>query len=275
MPAKMQVMLTVPVTLGPRTAMKSLMRGKITKAEYMKRIQKDNKALFGALLETRKEKTAREKRERKQRAATLPEKTSASTDTEAYYALRSRNRQFIRHRALDVRPSFTQRILVVDDQRRIIEAKEMEKKTRVPPAAVECEAKAQSRVPEAEVKPASKYSLVAPAAEVKPASKYSPLPPPILINQMLTFPYFDAGKVEEDMQSSEANRIISISPNEDKSKLHIPSVTRILNKTMSEVSRLNLELWKQRMITELGIDGFEKYSKGIETDDHLIADEFI
>lgn len=46
-------------------------------------------------------------------------------------------------------------------------------------------------------------------------------------------------------------------------KLDIPSVTKILNVTMSTQSKIALEKWKQKMIEKLGEDGFNKYSRGI------------
>lgn len=42
----------------------------------------------------------------------------------------------------------------------------------------------------------------------------------------------------------------------------IPSVTNILNTTMSEKSKAALENWKKSMIEKLGEDGFNKYSRG-------------
>lgn len=41
-----------------------------------------------------------------------------------------------------------------------------------------------------------------------------------------------------------------------------PSVSRILEKTMPEESAKRLQLWKQRMIKELGEEGFKKYHEG-------------
>jgi len=45
-------------------------------------------------------------------------------------------------------------------------------------------------------------------------------------------------------------------------KRDIPSVTNILNTTMSEKSKAALENWKKSMIEKLGEDGFNKYSRG-------------
>lgn len=51
--------------------------------------------------------------------------------------------------------------------------------------------------------------------------------------------------------------IVNATPKRD-----LPSVTNILNVSMSEKSRAALENWKISMIEKLGIDGFNKYSKG-------------
>lgn len=45
-------------------------------------------------------------------------------------------------------------------------------------------------------------------------------------------------------------------------KLDLPSVTKILNITMSAKSKTVLENWKKGMIENLGEDGFNKYTKG-------------
>lgn len=42
-----------------------------------------------------------------------------------------------------------------------------------------------------------------------------------------------------------------------------PSVTRILNETMSESAKIRLEEWKKQMTLKLGIEGFQKYTQGL------------
>lgn len=56
--------------------------------------------------------------------------------------------------------------------------------------------------------------------------------------------------------------IISISRTEREECLAYPSVTRILNATMSDKAKKMLELWIARMIKELGQEGFDKYKSG-------------
>ncbi|XP_052106893.1 mitochondrial genome maintenance exonuclease 1-like [Mytilus californianus] len=41
----------------------------------------------------------------------------------------------------------------------------------------------------------------------------------------------------------------------------IPSVTRIISETMSDLSRFYLERWKKKMISELGAEGFKKHQE--------------
>ncbi|RWS25647.1 hypothetical protein B4U80_10018, partial [Leptotrombidium deliense] len=43
--------------------------------------------------------------------------------------------------------------------------------------------------------------------------------------------------------------------------LKIPSVTQVLNDTMSAADRQKLEIWKRKMIEELGVEGFENLQK--------------
>lgn len=57
--------------------------------------------------------------------------------------------------------------------------------------------------------------------------------------------------------SSNSNRPMKIALQKNK----IPSVTRILQQTMSPQQAFYLERWKQKMILELGKDGFEEYTK--------------
>lgn len=42
-----------------------------------------------------------------------------------------------------------------------------------------------------------------------------------------------------------------------------PSVTKILNSTMSEDAKAMLDRWKKRMIAQMGEEGFEIYKQGI------------
>lgn len=62
------------------------------------------------------------------------------------------------------------------------------------------------------------------------------------------------GKLNAEMPSE---IIIQETPKRD-----LPSVTNILNATMSAKSKAALENWKNSMIEKLGEAGFSKYSRG-------------
>ncbi|MCI4376669.1 hypothetical protein PGIGA_G00191010 [Pangasianodon gigas] len=50
----------------------------------------------------------------------------------------------------------------------------------------------------------------------------------------------------------------------------IPSVTKILQKTMSAQQAFYLERWKKRKIAELGVEGFKEYSNNLFTQGKLL-----
>lgn len=55
----------------------------------------------------------------------------------------------------------------------------------------------------------------------------------------------------------------------DSNKTSIPSVTRILQKTMPPDQAFYLERWKRRMIAELGEEGFREYS--LSKNNHFLS----
>ena len=64
--------------------------------------------------------------------------------------------------------------------------------------------------------------------------------------------------VDSSLAENSSNRILRIpfSRQEDR---NYPSVSRILRETMSAENRRVLDLWEQRMLLELGEDGFNRY----------------
>lgn len=59
------------------------------------------------------------------------------------------------------------------------------------------------------------------------------------------------------------DKILQIKQHRNDFTQQYPSVTLILNKTMTEDSRTALEKWKQERIAELGQEEFERFYQGM------------
>ncbi|KAJ8248619.1 hypothetical protein GJAV_G00243950 [Gymnothorax javanicus] len=99
--------------------------------------------------------------------------------------------------------------------------------------------------------------LYGPIIKSKPAAKRSPKIP---------FPLVNRSKISEqtDLSSENLSRIPArFALQRGLGKNTVPSVTRILQQTMSPEQAFYLERWKRRMIAQLGEDGFNEYTLNI------------
>ncbi|XP_029963080.1 mitochondrial genome maintenance exonuclease 1 [Salarias fasciatus] len=69
----------------------------------------------------------------------------------------------------------------------------------------------------------------------------------------------DAGEPED----AESGPPVRIGINRGQGRSSVPSVTRILQQTLSQEQIFYLERWKRRMIAELGEEGFREYSQNL------------
>lgn len=81
----------------------------------------------------------------------------------------------------------------------------------------------------------------------------------ISLNDILNFPISSSSKDDTDNWNS--NEILKLTP-QNSSDYSLPGVTRVLNETMSDQAKLMLARWKEKMIKELGEDGFNRYHQG-------------
>lgn len=80
-----------------------------------------------------------------------------------------------------------------------------------------------------------------------------------LVKNMLSFPLFktNCDNNMSDLIKEEKDMFGVVD------SVQFPSVTKILNETMTAAGKARLEEWKKKMTEELGEEGFQKYSQGL------------
>jgi hypothetical protein len=90
--------------------------------------------------------------------------------------------------------------------------------------------------------------------------------PDVIVRNIPSFPLMNESKNTEWMVQNESIFSVSASTEQvynKKDYLLYPSVSKILNATMSESSRAALKKWRQKMISELGEEGFLNHHRGM------------
>lgn len=90
-----------------------------------------------------------------------------------------------------------------------------------------------------------------PSGSVKPTT---PLLPDSVIHNITSFPMLNLNKIEPIESSTNINNEVL---------WKYPSVSKVLNATMSEGSRAALARWRSKLIEQLGEEGFNKYYRGM------------
>ncbi|XP_070833902.1 mitochondrial genome maintenance exonuclease 1 [Chaetodon trifascialis] len=76
------------------------------------------------------------------------------------------------------------------------------------------------------------------------------------------YPFLHSG-VAVEPEEPESGPPTQIVLNRGNGRSSVPSVTRVLQQTLSPEQKLFLERWKRRMIAELGEEGFKEYSQNL------------
>ncbi|XP_045451789.1 mitochondrial genome maintenance exonuclease 1-like [Melitaea cinxia] len=185
-------------------------------ADKIKQYNKENKELFGPLLETNKQKKSRLKKEAKNRPHQNNGETASNESTQKFIDVTS-------HNAAVSRSLHDNKLNSVIRSVKILEHN-MWQKTRT------C------------------YNLVAvlfngtPVRGIRTAA----------INNATSSSAAQPGYASED-------KILQIKQHQNDYTQQYPSVTLILNKTMTEESRKLLEKWKKERIEEMGLEEFNRF----------------
>ena len=210
-------------------------------------LKKEEKMLFGRLIETKREKVRRIKLENK---GVIPKVIPSIIHSELAWALESTSRLTV---------------LKIKKDELVSEREDNIVQTNIDKTITNCDMK----LPKSEESAISNCSIkvfpISPKLQniiPKTPKKKDPLLPKPIVNHLLDFPIFEKDKSVDDKWFNES-KILSVSPMDDKPCLKFPSVTKILTATMTEEAKAVLERWKMRMIEQLGLRGFEIYQAGI------------
>lgn len=257
---------------------------KSEKGEKMKKLRKEEKRLFGKLIETKRDKVKRVKLESQGKI----EKTAPSNvNSEFPWMMTSSNKLKI----IKVPPIFDEYSLdepqINSNGKKSTDDSEFSwtmatskrwtviKKPKTPVEHNLSPTNSKSNCDTQEVRnieenkeqcTLTRDTKIQDTSNVEPKASESknPLLPRPLVQHLLDFPIFEPHKSTAD-EWSDKSSIMSLSQMDNKPCLKYPSVTRILSATMSEEAKAILEKWKMRKIEELGPRGFELYQAGIYT----------
>jgi hypothetical protein len=245
--------------------------------EVIKKLNKENKLLFGELLETRPEKRKREARKGPAIASSAEQQSGLvqnQTSSEAWWYKQTLPASCVVR--LRRNPNADSEVKSSKSDRPREEALKMPQKQQ----NVNSFVKSQSEVNhyrsslsfkngENETSSDSIGDLyTSHVTNVETTCKKVPVLqlPDVIVRNIPTFPLLNESKSMEWMVPTESILNVSSSTEQVNNKrdyLLYPSVSKILNATMSESSRAALKKWRQKMISELGEEGFINHYRGM------------
>ena len=82
-------------------------------------------------------------------------------------------------------------------------------------------------------------------------------------SEILNYPFFHSSKDFLTSLKTKQIKELTLESIEKQKVFKTPSVTKILKETMPEDSKQRLEAWENKMILELGQEGFKEYMEDI------------
>jgi hypothetical protein len=269
--------LCIRYTVSFRKSNSQLKKGNV--GEVIKKLNKENKSLFGELLETRPQKRKRESKKGPAFPSSAEQQSGSvkkETSSEAWWykqTLSASNVARLKKKSNTYSDAKSDK----SDAHREQTLETLQKQhnggsfVNFPDEASQCSTSLLS--PEKRVyEVSSNINEDVHVSHVTDVLGKTDKKPPVLhlpdvsVRNIPTFPLLNESKNTESMMP--AKSVWNILPSTEyvsnrKDYLLYPSVSKILNATMSDSSRAALKRWRQKMISELGEEGFLNHYRGM------------
>ncbi|KAF4526027.1 hypothetical protein B566_EDAN000820, partial [Ephemera danica] len=228
-----------------------------------KQINKDNKEMFGDLLETKLQRLKRIDKEPSSVEIPVmvpppPKRVLVKQEHKPKYLVDISNFRLESKTYKDVLQGRLKKLKIYP------KAKEKSGKNKEATSAEQIENAKVQNIPEKQLKSnnapvdesTTEIEVVDDVYSTLKSCDSSPLLlPDAVIKKLTSFPMTRKSKSEE--KDAEAYDIVSM-----QKRHHLPSVSKILNATMSEGARMALQRWRSKLIEQLGEEGFLRYNQG-------------
>lgn len=252
---------------------------KRTVGEVIKKLNKENKSLFGELLETRSQKFKREVRKgpgfpRCTESQSSPVKNEISSA--AWWYRQTLPPSYVIRLKGNSNTSSEGEVSKCVEQRK--HTSKASQKQHISDSFLNCNIKARQYSMSLSSLDSSAYDTCSNSngdistiqltnVLEKTVKKSSLLElPDVIIRNIPNFPFLNESKYIEQMTPAGSILNMPLSTEQCDTKkdcLAYPSVSKILNATMSDSSRAALKRWRQKMISELGEEGFLNHYRGM------------
>lgn len=268
--------LCIRYTVSFRKSTSQLKKGNVGKV--IKKLNKENKSLFGELLETRPQKRKREAKKvpafpssAEQQSCSVQNKTSSEAwwykqtlSASNIVRLKKNSNTYSDAKSDKSDTHWEETLESVQEQH------SGDSFVRLPGETSQCSTSLLS--PENSVCEVSTDSIedahASHVTDVLGKTDKKPMLhlPDVIVRNIPTFPLLNESKNKESTMPAEcAWNILPHAKHVSNRKDYLlyPSVSKILNATMSDSSRVALKRWRQKMISELGEEGFLNHYRGM------------
>ncbi|KAL6422325.1 hypothetical protein ACFW04_010586 [Cataglyphis niger] len=260
----------LPLTSNAQNMCQNLIKRHISKADKIKKLMKEYKSVFGELVETSAEKKKRLKLEKKGK---IPQQKSNTTDAELSWVMKNCGNNLKKinlsmkpqdelvdpHKFNNVKTKSSNNPNIEHDFYSDSNPVLQKVETTNPSCNLSTITRDINSNHNKNIPNLSNTECTITKYDVP--SNFERLPD-IIIKNLPSFPIMGS----EQKSFTQLTEVLSISGHNDPETIKFPSVTKILAQTMPLESKLALEAWKEKMIKELGPEGFEMHQKALLED---------